>query len=204
MGDKLRSICFDLAAYEFKIARDLLDECLKDERILVALAAVSECVIETLRDGGKIFIAGNGGSAADAQHIAGELVSRFHYDRAPLPGIALTTDTSILTAIGNDYGYEQIFARQIQALARRGDAFWGISTSGRSPNILRAFEAAREIGARTIGFTGADATQLNSRCDIVFGVPTRSTPRIQQVHLVAAHVVCGLAEAIIHPKNSSA
>ncbi len=141
--------------------------------------AVTLCVA-ALRAGNKILFAGNGGSAADAQHWAGELVSRFYYDRPGLPAIALTTDTSILTAIGNDYGYDYTFARQIEALGQEGDVFVAISTSGRSKNILRALDASEQKGVRVIGFTGAHGGDMAERCEVCFKVPSNETPRIRR------------------------
>lgn len=142
----------------------------------------------------RLLVAGNGGSAADAQHIAGEFVSRLFIDRSPLPAIALTTDSSVLTAIGNDYGYEKVFERQVLGLGEPGDVFFGISTSGKSPNILRALEAARLKGLVTLGFTGSSAGPMGPLCDRIFCAPSLKTSIIQQVHIVAAHMVCGLVE----------
>jgi D-sedoheptulose 7-phosphate isomerase len=161
--------------------------------------AVALCV-EALRDGKKILFAGNGGSAADAQHWAGELVSRFYYDRPGLPAIALTTDTSILTAIGNDYGYDYTFARQIEALGQAGDVFVAISTSGRSKNILRALDAAQQKGVKVIGFTGAGGGDMADRCAICFKVPSDETPRIQEGHEFIGHLLCALIETEIFPR----
>ena len=139
-------------------------------------------------------MAGNGGSAADAQHIAGEFVSRFAFDRPGLAAIALTTDTSILTAIGNDYGYEKLFSRQVQALGSKGDIFIGYSTSGRSPNVLRAFEEARSKGIVCVGFTGNKGGPMIELCDFLLAVPSDETPKIQEGHLVLGHILCGLVE----------
>ena len=151
--------------------------------------------MRTLAAGGKLLLAGNGGSAADAQHIAGEFVSRLNFDRAPLAALALTVDTSVLTAVGNDYGYEQVFERQVLCLIAPGDLFIGISTSGRSANVLRALRAARRKGATTVGFTGASADEMDELCDLVLAVPHHSTPIIQQLHIMAAHAICGEVEA---------
>lgn len=159
-----------------------------------SLIRVAERCTAALRAGGKLLFAGNGGSAADAQHIAGEFVSRLNFDRAPLAALALTVDTSVLTAIGNDYGFERAFERQVLGLGRPGDVFVGISTSGRSPNILRALEAARASGLATVGFCGAGETAMGPLCDLVVAAPSTATPLIQQVHIVAAHVICGLVE----------
>lgn len=161
--------------------------------------AVALCV-NALKNGRKILFAGNGGSAADAQHWAGELVSRFYYDRPGLPAIALTTDTSILTAIGNDYGYDYTFARQIEALGQEGDVFVAISTSGRSKNIMRALEACEAKGVRVIGFTGEHGGDMNDRCDICFRVPSNETPRIQEGHEFIGHLLCALIESEMFPR----
>ncbi|SET50999.1 phosphoheptose isomerase [Stenotrophomonas indicatrix] len=161
--------------------------------------AVALCV-DALKAGRKILFAGNGGSAADAQHWAGELVSRFYYDRPGLPAIALTTDTSILTAIGNDYGYDYTFARQIEALGQEGDVFVAISTSGRSKNIMRALEACEAKGVRVIGFTGEHGGDMMDRCDICFRVPSNETPRIQEGHEFIGHLLCALIESEMFPR----
>jgi D-sedoheptulose 7-phosphate isomerase len=147
------------------------------------------------------MFAGNGGSAADAQHLAGELVSRFYYDRPAIAGLALTTDSSILTAIGNDYNYECIFSRQIEALGRSGDVFVGISTSGRSPNVLGGLAAARRLGLRTVGLTGHSGGDMAALCDIVIRIPSDSTPLIQQGHLLVGHLLCAMIEDAIHPRK---
>ncbi len=159
-----------------------------------SIVQAAEVMEKSLRNGGKLMFAGNGGSAADAQHIAGEFVSRLNFDRAALAAIALTVDTSVLTAIGNDYGYEQVFERQVRGLGRREDVFVGISTSGRSPNILRAVQAARELGMRTVGFGGEADSALSQNCEMMIRAPSNSTPLIQQIHIVAAHAICGLVE----------
>lgn len=161
--------------------------------------AVGLCVA-ALSVGRKIMFAGNGGSAADAQHWAGELVSRFYYDRPGLSAIALTTDTSILTAIGNDYGYDYTFARQVEALGQEGDVLVAISTSGRSKNILRALDAAEEKGIKIIGFTGKNGGDMAGRCEICFRVPSDETPRIQEGHEFIGHLLCGLIESEMFPR----
>ena len=159
-----------------------------------ALAAASQACIDCLRADGKVLFAGNGGSAADAQHMAGEFVSRFMFDRPGLAAVALTTDTSILTAIGNDYGYEKLFERQVQALGRKGDVLIVYSTSGRSPNVLLALAAARRQGLVTIGLTGNRGGPMLELCDHVLATPSDSTPKIQEGHLVMGHILCGLVE----------
>ena len=165
------------------------------------IAAISAAMVAALRQGRKILLAGNGGSAADAQHIACEIVSRLNYDRAALPALALTTDTSILTAVGNDYGFEQIFARQVAGLGQPGDVFVGISTSGRSPNVLAALAAANAKGLRTVGFTGARDGAMADCCEFMLNAPSDRTPVIQQLHITAAHIICGVVESALFPKG---
>lgn len=165
------------------------------------VAAIAEALVASLRSGGKVLLAGNGGSAADAQHIAGELLSRLNHDRAPLPAIALTADTSVLTALGNDYGYEHVFARQVMGLGRAGDVFVGLSTSGRSPNILAALDAATAGGLTAVGFTGASGGAMADRCQLMLNAPSDRTPIIQQLHITAAHVVCSLVERALYPRS---
>lgn len=158
-------------------------------------------IVRALRSGGRVLFAGNGGSAADAQHLAGELVSRFYYDREALAGLALTTDTSVLTAIGNDYGYEHVFARQVRGLGRRGDVLIGISTSGNSQNIAAAFKEARSMGITTIGLTGSTGGRLAESVDLCIRVPSNSTPRIQESHIVIGHILCAIAEERCCPRR---
>ena len=172
-----------------------------DPELSAQLITAVELSIAALRAGNKLMFAGNGGSAADAQHWAGELVSRFYYDRPGLAAIALTTDSSILTAIGNDYGYDYTFARQLEALGREGDVFVAISTSGNSPNILRAADAAHKRGVRVIGFTGESGGKLAALCDICFRIPSSETPRIQEGHEFVGHLLCALIEAGMYPQN---
>jgi len=145
---------------------------------------------DTITGGNKVLIAGNGGSAADAQHIAAELTGRFVKDRKGLPGIALTTDTSALTSIANDYGYDHVFSRQVEALAKPGDLFIGISTSGNSPGILKAFKAATEIGCKTLGLSGRDGGKMHGLCDLNIIVPSHTTARIQEMHILIGHILC--------------
>ena len=174
--------------------RDLMDASLRDAALLDAVAEGAAALTRTLRAGGKLLIAGNGGSAADAQHIAGEIVGRFLFDRAPLAAIALTTDTSILTAVANDYGFDHVYERQVRGLGRPGDLFLGISTSGNSASILRACAAARDMGLATLGFTGAGGGRMADACDILVRVPSERTYMIQQVHITLGHILCLLAE----------
>lgn len=184
-------------------SRQVIDAMLASDSQLTAIVAAADAVIECLRAGGKVLIAGNGGSAADAQHIAAEFISRFHFDRAPLPAIALTTDTSILTAIGNDYGYEHLFSRQLAGLARPGDVFIALSTSGNSPNVVAALCTARELGVKTIGLTGMRQGAMNPLCDVLVAVPSGSTPYIQQAHITIGHIICAGAEEAMFPAQAA-
>ena len=183
----------DAVSRHFQASRDLIERVAGDRDLLAAIDRVAEKLTQILRAGGKILLAGNGGSAADAQHVAAEFLSRFAFDRNPLPAIALTTDTSVITAIGNDYGYARVFERQVRGLGRHGDAFIAISTSGRSPNVIAGLKAAREIGLVTIGFGGA-AGDMHALCDLMVAVPSTDTALIQQIHLIAYHAICGNVE----------
>jgi D-sedoheptulose 7-phosphate isomerase len=167
-----------------------------DTGLLALVEQVALACCTALRSGKKILLAGNGGSAADAQHLAGELVSRLNFDRPGLAAFALTTDTSVLTAIGNDYGYDKLFARQLNAVGASGDIFIAISTSGRSPNILRALEEARGKGMVTVGLTGLGG-DMASLCDYCIRIPSSETPKIQEGHIVLGHIICGLIECEI-------
>jgi D-sedoheptulose 7-phosphate isomerase len=174
---------------------DVLRELAQSHEVIDAIAAVAETCIHAYRNGNKLLLCGNGGSAADCQHIAGELVARFLFDRPGLPAVALTVDTSVLTAIGNDYGYEQAFARQVQAMGKPGDVLLAYSTSGSSPNILKAIAAAREAGMVVVGLTGLRASPMASGlCDHVLRTPSTFTPQIQEGHLVMGHMLCQLIE----------
>jgi D-sedoheptulose 7-phosphate isomerase len=184
----------------FRRSRETLERAESDRELVAAVLAIAERMARALRAGGKIMLAGNGGSAADAQHIAAELLGRFAFDRAPLAAIALTTDTSALTAIGNDYSFDQVFERQLRGLGCKGDVFLAISTSGRSANILAALKAARERGIVTIGFTGAQGEHMRALCDLVLVAPADETALIQQIHITAAHAICGLVERDLFPR----
>ncbi len=173
---------------EFNAHRKTIDDTI--ETLIPDVENAAHMVVETLKNGHKILLCGNGGSAADAQHIAAELTGRYKTERRGLPGIALTTDTSALTAIGNDYGYEKIFQRQFEALAKQGDLLIGISTSGNSGNILAALESAKKMGCRTIGFSGKDGGAMNKTCDLNIVVPSNDTPRIQEMHILIGHTIC--------------
>lgn len=181
----------------------LVEALLGDHALMAALGDVVQVCARTLRDGGKVLFAGNGGSAADAQHMAGEFVSRFHYDRPGMAAIALTVDSSVLTAIGNDYGFERVFARQIEALGRPGDVFFAYSTSGQSPNILAALRAARERALCTVGLTGNRKGPMNALCDHLIEIPSASTPSIQEGHLIVGHAICAALEEEMYPRTPS-
>lgn len=175
-------------------AQIIMEQMVSNDTLVEMIEKTANACVECLRGGGKILLAGNGGSAADAQHIAGEFVSRFAFDRPGLPAIALTVDTSILTAIGNDYGYEKLFSRQIQALGLPGDVFIAYSTSGKSPNILAALKEAKKKKITTVGLTGSSKGQMSDLCDYLLETPSLDTPKIQEGHLVIGHILCGLVE----------
>jgi len=159
-----------------------------------AIADMAALLVKAFKNGNKLLVMGNGGSAADAQHFVAEMVGRFKLERAALPALALSTDTSILTAIANDYGFDAVFSRQVDALASPGDVLVGISTSGNSPNVLKALELGRLRGCCTIGLLGKDGGSIKSTCDLALIVPSTDTPRIQEVHITVIHIVCDLVE----------
>ena len=167
---------------------------LADEELLKKIELGAELILRAYKAGNKTLLAGNGGSAADAQHIAAEFVSRFYFHRPGLPSIALSTDTSIITAIGNDYGFEHLFSRQIEAHANNGDVFIGLSTSGNSSNILNALQICKNRGVKTIGLTGMAGSNMDSLCDICIKVPSLDTPRVQEAHILVGHILCYLVE----------
>jgi D-sedoheptulose 7-phosphate isomerase len=181
--------------------RRALEESIRVKQLLLSdietmdrIVAVAECMRHASARGNRIIFAGNGGSAADAQHLAAEFVSRFEFDRPGLPAMSLATDTSMLTAIGNDYGYEMLFARQLEAQARSGDVFVGITTSGRSRNVLAAFAVCRRLSVTSVALCGSGG-ELENRVDHVIRVPSASTPRIQEVHIAIGHFLCGYVES---------
>ncbi len=183
-----------------KASADLKLQLLNDGTVDLA-AALADACINTLKAGGKILIAGNGGSAADSQHIAAELVGKFYLDRPALAAIALTTDSSNLTALGNDIGFENVFARQVEALGAEGDVFLGISTSGASANLVNALKAAKAKGLKTAGLLGRGGGAMMGLCDIAIVIPSDDTPRIQEAHITLAHLVCERIEAVMENKN---
>jgi D-sedoheptulose 7-phosphate isomerase len=161
---------------------------------LSKIVRVVDAIIETLKNGKKILLFGNGGSAADAQHLAAEFVNRFLIERPPLPAIALTTDTSVITSIANDYDYADIFAKQVRAIGQAGDIAWGISTSGSSPNVVKALETAKKMDMITIAFTGKDGGKMAPMADYALNVPSTMVPRIQEVHITAGHAICEMVD----------
>ena len=158
------------------------------------IETASTIIVDALKNGNKVLLCGNGGSAADAQHIAAELTGRYKTERRGLPGIALTTDTSALTAIGNDYGYDRVFDRQVESLAQNGDVIIGISTSGNSKNVINALTLGKELGCKTVGLSGRDGGAMNDVCDINLVVPSDNTPRIQEMHILFGHTICQIID----------
>jgi D-sedoheptulose 7-phosphate isomerase len=189
----------DFVSGELNKSSDLVAKLVADKAMQQTLVDISKKIEATLRANGKVLLAGNGGSAADCQHIAGEFVSRFNYDRPGLSAIAMTTDTSILTAIGNDYGYERLFSRQIQALGHKGDVFIAISTSGNSKNILAAIHEAKRIGLFIVGLTGQAGGAMRDLCDVCLCMPSPETPKIQEGHIMVSHIICGVVEMLMFP-----
>ncbi len=183
---------------EIQKTQTMMQQIVSDQDLLNKIEEIAQTCAAALRLGHKILLAGNGGSAADSQHLAAELVSRLSYNRPALAAIALTTDTSALTAIGNDYAFENLFSRQIEALGQKGDVFIGISTSGKSPNILKGLDAARKRGLITIGLTGKMAPMMAERCDRVINIPSSETPKIQEGHILLGHIICALIEESIY------
>ncbi len=193
MSPDLQRLAADTVRESISVQQALLGEA----ETLEMLAKVGQEFARALGKGRKILLFGNGGSAADAQHIAAEFVGRYMMERAPLPAIALTTDTSALTAIGNDYAFDEVFSRQVEALGSKGDIAVGFSTSGRSPNVLKAIAAAREKGLLTVGLTGKNGNALAKLAHYCFCVPSAATPRIQEAHTLIAHILCDIAERLL-------
>lgn len=183
-----------------KILKALSDAVAVKQQLLASaelrqlIEEVATQIVAVFRQGGRVFFCGNGGSAADAQHLAAELTGRYYKDRPPLPAEALHVNTSFLTAVANDYSYEETFARLLRGWGRPGDLLWAMSTSGNSPNVLRAIDTARELGMITVGLTGASGGKMVGRCHYLFRVPSTDTPRIQEAHMVIGHTVCQLVE----------
>ena len=179
----------------------LKQACLADEALLQRVRDAADRCVACLRGGGQVYWCGNGGSAADAQHLAAELTGRFYYDRPPLSSEALHANTSYLTAVANDYGYDEVFSRLLQGVGKEGDVLIGLSTSGNSVNIIKAFTTAREVGVHTVGFTGEGGGALGAASDILIDVPSTDTPRIQEVHMLFGHTICELVEAEMFPRS---
>lgn len=188
-GDRIKA--------HFDSSLHALNRAVHENEVLAASHAIAKIIADAIASGNKLLLIGNGGSAADAQHIAAEIVGRYKRERTAWPAIALTTDTSALTAIGNDYGFEQIFSRQLQGLGKKGDVLIALTTSGKSPNILAAISRAREMGIVSIGFTGLRGANLKDVCDRVLISPTDDTPVVQQIHMMALHAICDEAEAVL-------
>jgi D-sedoheptulose 7-phosphate isomerase len=187
----------DRIAAHFQSSLDGLKRAVQSSELLATTHTIAHAVVNALKSGNKLLLIGNGGSAADAQHIAAEIVGRYKQERPGWAAIALTTDTSALTAIANDYGVEQVFARQVQGLARSGDVLFALTTSGRSPNILAALKVARDLGVTTIGFTGIKGESMRAACDHLFVSPSDDTPVIQQIHMIAMHAICDEVEQML-------
>jgi D-sedoheptulose 7-phosphate isomerase len=195
----------DLSAQVIASIKDSIsakERLLASAETISAIARVSELLIEAFRAGHKLLLFGNGGSAADSQHIAAEFVGRFAFDRPPLPALALSVNTSAVTAIGNDYGFDQVFARQLQALGAKGDVAVGISTSGNSPNVLQGLIAARKMGLHTVAFSGGEGGKIKDAADYCLCAPSKETPRIQECHILMGHVISLLVEQEIFHEQS--
>jgi D-sedoheptulose 7-phosphate isomerase len=186
---------------ELELTQSVITKMLNDTQFQENVYKIAQICIDALKNGNKILFCGNGGSAADSQHLAAELVSRFNFDRPGLCGIALTTDTSALTAIGNDYGYDKVFSRQIEAIGRNGDILFGFSTSGRSKNIVMAFETAKAQGLKTIGMLGEDGKDIGKLADEQINIPSHYTPKIQEGHICIGHIICNIIEVALFQKS---
>ena len=197
----MENLMQDFIGNQVKKSYEVKQGIYSDAELMELIQTVSQETVKAYENGCKTLIAGNGGSAADAQHIAGEFVSRFYFDRPGLASMALTTDTSILTAIGNDYGYEKLFSRQVQANGNKGDVFIGISTSGNSKNILEALKECKEKGIVTVGLTGASGGKMAELCDYCIKVPSNETPRVQEAHILIGHIICAVVEEEIFGKG---
>ena len=190
-----RAMRYDnLIIKRLKESGDMKNTIAEDPKLMSVIIKIAEIIIEAYRNGKKVILFGNGGSAADAQHITAELVGKYYLDRDPLPAVALTTNTSSLTAIGNDYSFDIVFARQLKASGQKGDVVIGISTSGNSENVIQAFKVAREMGLITVGFTGKSGGKLRSVADHCLCIPSDDTPRIQEGHITIGHIICEIVE----------
>jgi D-sedoheptulose 7-phosphate isomerase len=179
---------------------DLKNSLIQNESLLSSLQKLAEEAVTCYKNGGKVLWCGNGGSAADAQHLAAELSGRFYYDRAPLFSEALHVNTSYMTAVANDYSYEQVYSRLVQAMGRKGDILIGLSTSGNSGNVIAALQKAKELGMITAGFTGETGGKMKPHCDLLLNIPSTDTPRIQECHMLLGHTFCEMVEIAMFPK----
>ncbi|MEH2510023.1 D-sedoheptulose 7-phosphate isomerase [Nitrobacteraceae bacterium AZCC 1564] len=194
----------DRIAAHFQSSFAGLSNAVQSGELLATTHTIANVTTNALRTGNKLLLIGNGGSAADAQHIAAEIVGRYKQERPGWAAIALTTDTSALTAIANDYGFEQVFARQVQGLGKRGDVLFALTTSGRSPNILAALRVARDIGITTVGFTGMKGESMRAACDHLLIAPSEDTPVIQQIHMMVMHAICDdVEQALLYGKQKA-
>ncbi len=180
---------------------EVKEKVLQDEALLKTINDIVEAIVSTYQKDGKVLFCGNGGSAADAQHLAAEFSGRFYYDRAPLSAEALHVNTSYMTAVANDYSYDEVYSRLTQALGRKGDVLWGLSTSGNSPNVVRALEKAKSLGMITVGFAGEGGGKMKDLCDFLIAIPVKDTPRIQECHIMIGHIICELVEAKLFPRS---
>jgi D-sedoheptulose 7-phosphate isomerase len=201
MDPSLRDFCHRTADSIFRESIQLKQAVARTSTALIV--EMAEVVAQAFRGRHRLFLLGNGGSAADAQHLAAEFVNRFQRERIPLPALSLTVDTSILTSISNDYHFDDIFLKQLQALAQPGDAALGISTSGSSPNVVKALKWAREHGLHTLGWAGATLGDMDTYCDLILHVPSRTTARIQECHITVGHILCGLVDEILFGDHES-
>lgn len=195
----MSSIGHDEVARLVRASITVKNDVLHDTQLLQDIGRAADHVAAALKQGGKLLLAGNGGSAADAQHIASEFVGQFSADRPAIAALALTTDTSALTSVANDYGFEHVYSRQVEALGRRGDVFLAVSTSGNSPNIVSALRSARRSGLFTVALTGASGGEARGVCDICLRIPSDDTPRIQESHILVGHILCTLVEGVLYP-----
>lgn len=184
----------ELVQKRIKDSIETKQKMLSNAQLIQSIERAAMLIIESIKEGGKIIFCGNGGSAADAQHLAAELVGKFYLDRPALPGISLTTNTSILTAVANDYTYDRVFVRQVEAIAKTGDVLVGISTSGNSLNVVEAMKLAKNIGMKTIAFTGETGGKMKDYADVLINVPSTDTPRIQELHIMVGHIICEIVE----------
>lgn len=191
----------DRAAEAIRESIELKRKVLEDEALLAEVKSAAKAIIESLEAGGKVLLCGNGGSAADAQHLAAEFSGRFYFDRPPLFAEALHVNTSYLTAVANDYSFDEVFARQVRAMGAKGDVLVGLSTSGNSQNVLKALDVARELGMTTVGLTGEGGGKMKDRCTHLIAIPSQNTARIQEIHITLGHVICELVEAALFGKE---